>query len=408
MAKIFRLIAISTVFFMYACGDDNSNSVKPNVDDTPSCSSSKIDSSDDSAITATADSTAADSVAADSVAESSSSKKEKSSSSAEKVEYSSSDTDEPDAESSSDAAEPTAESSSSEEIESSSSEEQEPTLSEECVEMRSTQDKFIPLEDVFDCILPKEKVAFVIRHGERKKEDSGTTGDLNAQGKDQSSYLGKKMGAKSSEEFYYISTKSYRTLNTDVYISKGKGETFLDSATVFSKDSSYHFMKSEDYTEKWFVKNSTPGECKGVTSWAIFSIFAYDTTACSNDFYNVDERSKEFIDKHFMYDDIQNVTVVATHDKFITPFLISLTDRKIGFEAHEYVKKNGYDNDWNQGVFRHWPNYLAGVAIIVNENNERSFVPVKGLKTGYLGYHCDGTEEGYTCSKWEPDAPLVR
>ncbi|MCQ2123907.1 MAG: histidine phosphatase family protein [Fibrobacter sp.] len=383
----FLFLAAISAMLITACGE-SSNATEPKQDDSEEISSSSLEAKSSSSVKASS-------------ANSSSTAKEISSSSEEQNESSSSE------ESESSSSEETV-SSSSEEIESSSSEEPEPTLSEECLEMRSTQDKFIPLEDVFDCVLPKEKVVFVIRHGERKKEDSGTTGDLNAQGKDQSSYLGKKMGAKSSEEFYYISTKSYRTLNTDVYISKGKGETFLDSATVFSKDSSYHFMKSEDYTEKWFVKNSTPGECKGVTSWAIFSIFAYDTTACSNDFYNVDAKSKEFIDKHFMYDDIQNVTVVATHDKFITPFLISLTDRKIGFEAYEYVKKNGYDNDWNQGVFRHWPNYLAGVAIIVNENNERSFVPVKGLKTGYLGYHCDGTEEDYTCSKWEPDAPLVR
>ena len=386
MNRFLFLAAISATLIT-ACGE-SSNATEPKQDDSEEISSSSLEAKSSSSVKASS-------------ANSSSTAKEISSSSEEQNESSSSE------ESESSSSEETV-SSSSEEIESSSSEDAEPTLSAECLEMRSTQDKFIPLEDVFDCVLPKEKVVFVIRHGERKKEDSGTTGDLNAQGKDQSSYLGKKMGAKSSEEFYYISTKSYRTLNTDVYISKGKGETFLDSATVFSKDSSYHFMKSEDYTEKWFVKNSTPGECKGVTSWAIFSIFAYDTTACSNDFYNVDAKSKEFIDKHFMYDDIQNVTVVATHDKFITPFLISLTDRKIGFEAYEYVKKNGYDNDWNQGVFRHWPNYLAGVAIIVNENNERSFVPVKGLKTGYLGYHCDGTEEGYTCSKWEPDAPLVR
>lgn len=395
----FLFMAAFFAMSLVACGE-SSNATEPKQDDSEATLSS--DSNQESSSSDAASSSSEKKGPGKDKIKSSSSSTVSSSS------INSSSSEEPSETSSSDISEIESSSSEVEEPASSSSEDAEPTLSEACLEMRSTQDKFIPLEDVFDCVLPKEKVVFVIRHGERKKEDSGTTGDLNAQGKDQSSYLGKKMGAKSSEEFYYISTKSYRTLNTDVYISKGKGETFLDSATVFSKDSSYHFMKSEDYTEKWFVKNSTPGECKGVTSWAIFSIFAYDTTACSNDFYNVDAKSKEFIDKHFMYDDIQNVTVVATHDKFITPFLISLTDRKIGFEAYEYVKKNGYDNDWNQGVFRHWPNYLAGVAIIVNENNERSFVPVKGLKTGYLGYHCDGTEEGYTCSKWEPDAPLVR
>lgn len=272
--------------------------------------------------------------------------------------------------------------------------------------MRSTQDTFIPLEDVFDCILPKEKVVFVIRHGERNKDDDGSNGDLNRQGKSQSTYLGNQIATKSSEEFYYVSTKTPRTLNTNIYISKGKGETFLDSVTVFSKDSSYHYVKNEDYIEKWFMKNPNNSECKGVTSWARFTMFAYDTTACPNDFYNVDAKSIEFMDKHFKYNDIPNVTIAATHDKFIAPFLISLTDRKIGFEAHEYVKKNGYDNDWNQGVFKHWPNYLAGVAIIVNENDKRAFVPVKGLRTGYLGEHCPNNENEddlYICHKWEKD-----
>ncbi len=402
MVKISRLFAIFAAALICACGDDSPNTVKPNDGDISISSDSETDS------VAVSE---ADSVAVDSNKSSSSSKEqapnssesEISSSSEDEVSYSSAE--EGDSSSSSEGETSIAESSSSEEIESSSSEEVVATLSAECLEMRSTQDTFIPLEEVFDCVLPKEKVVFVIRHGERKKEDSGSDGDLNRQGKDQSTYLGKKIALKSSEEFYYISTKTPRTLNTNIYISKGKGETFLDSATVFSKDSSYHYVKSEEYTEKWYEKTSNDN-CAGVTSWARYAMFAYDTTACPDKFYNVDAKTREFIDKHFMYDGIPNVTMVATHDKFITPFLISLTDRKIGFEAHEYVKKNGYDNDWNQGVFKHWPNYLTGMAIIVNENNERSYVPVKGLKTGYLGEHCPNNENEddlYICHTWEKD-----
>ncbi|MCF0220773.1 MAG: hypothetical protein HUK19_00620 [Fibrobacter sp.] len=287
--------------------------------------------------------------------------------------------------------------------EESSSSEAVATLSAQCLEMRSTQDKFIPLEEVFDCVLPKEKLVFVIRHGERDKNATGTTGDLNKNGKSQSRYLGGKIALKTQEDFYYVSTKSYRTLNTNVYISKGKGETFLDSTTVFSKDTSFHYKRSEDFTDSWFVKESTD-KCDGVGSWARFTKFAYEPSACPDKFYNVDEKSKEIIDKHFMYKDIPNVTVVSSHDNFIAPFLISLTDRKIGLEAHEYVFPNHQYNEWNQNIFKHWPNYLAGVAIIVNENDERAFVPVKGLNTGYLGQHClTGKEDGYDCSMWEKD-----
>lgn len=419
--SVYKLVTISAMaaIFMTACSDSSSTKADAG-DDTPTLSSDSLDSTEQSSSSTSeklssaneenpvgTSSASQDSEPESDDAESSSSEKvadeTASSSSEEAVESSSSEAEEPT--SSSNEAEV---SSSSEIEESSSSEEAAPTLSEECLAMRSTQDQFIPLEDVFDCVLPKEKLVFVIRHGERDKSAEGTTGDLNENGKSQSFYLGEKIAPKSSEEFYYISTKTYRTLNTDIYISKGKGETFLDSATVFSKDSSYHFIKNDDFTEKWFVKNKDINNCDGVTSWARFTKFAYEPTACPDVFYDADEKTKEFIDTYFMYDNIPNVTIVATHDKFIAPFLISLTDRKIGFEAHEYVKKNGYDNDWNQGVFKRWPNYLAGVAIIVNENDERAYVPVKGLKTGYLGEHCPNNENEddlYICHKWEKDLP---
>lgn len=391
--------------FTVACSDDSS-ATKPEASDTEVISSDSQDPIEASSSSTAENPNSSEDKTQDpesSASEEGEEPEEDSSSSENVSDSSSSNADEGGEIESSSSEESVEPESSSAEAESSSSEEVVPTLSGECLEMRSTQDHFIPMEDVFDCVLPKEKLVFVIRHGERDKSADGTTGDLNSNGKSQSTYLGKQIAPKSQEAFYYISTKTYRTLNTDIYISKGKGETFLDSATVFSNDSSYHFVKNEDFTEKWFMKNPSNSECKGVTSWARFTMFAYDSTACPNDFYNAGEKSIEFIDAHFMYEDIPNVTVAATHDKFIAPFLISLTNRKIGFEAHEYVKKNGYDNDWNQGVFKHWPNYLTGVAIIVNENNERAFVPVKGLQTGYQGEHClNGDEEGYTCSRWEP------
>lgn len=97
-------------------------------------------------------------------------------------------------------------------------------------------------------------------------------------------------------------------------------------------------------------------------------------------FYNVDDKVKEIVKKYFEYDKMQNYTMVASHDQFVAPFLIAVTNRKIGLDFHNY--------GWNNTGFRHWPNYLSGVAIIVNSKNEVDYVPVKGLKTGYLGEHC--------------------
>ncbi|PWJ69973.1 MULTISPECIES: hypothetical protein [unclassified Fibrobacter] len=36
-------------------------------------------------------------------------------------------------------------------------------LSEACKTLRATKNEFVPLENVFDCVLPNEKVVFVSR-----------------------------------------------------------------------------------------------------------------------------------------------------------------------------------------------------------------------------------------------------
>lgn len=368
---------------------ENINESSSSAESESSSSEAGAESSNSENIIESSSSTESESSSSESNAESSSSENIIESSSSDESESSSSEES----------------SSSAEEISSSSSVVVE--LSQECKEMRKTQDHFIPLEDVFDCVLPDEKVVFVIRHGERWKDASGSTGDLNEYGKTQASYLGKKL-ASQNYEFNYMSTYVYRTMRTNILISQGKGEDFLTWDNVYGK-TARNYIISEDFTEKWFQKKDKVDKCAGIGSWARFTKMAYEPNACPDDFYNVDEKVEELINKHFMYNNIQKTTMVISHDQFLAPFLIAVTDRKIGLDAYNYVNANGYNNDWNQGVFDHWPNYLTGAAIIVNENNDRVFVPVRGLKTGYLGEHCpndanetdDSGKEIYTCKKWK-------
>jgi len=303
------------------------------------------------------------------------------------------------AESSSSVASSSSEASSSS-IASSSSEAE---LSQACKDMRATKDSFIPLENVFDCVRSNEKVVFVIRHAERWKDASGSTGDLNEFGQSQATYLGEKLA--SQQEFHYMSTYVFRTMRTNILISQGKGETFLNWDNVYGKNAP-NYIISDDFTEAWYQASSYNKDvkCDGVGSWAQYTKMAYEPNVCPSQFLDVDVRTKDIVDKHFMYNNIEKVTMVISHDQFLAPFLISVTDRKIGMDAYNYVYPNGQYNDWNQNVFKHWPNYLSGAAIIINENNERTFVPVRGLKTGYLGYHCpnnDNEDNLYTCRKWE-------
>ena len=296
-----------------------------------------------------------------------------------------------------------------------------------CKAIRSTRDRFVPLEDVLFCIRPDEKVVFIIRHAERDKDASGTTGDLNSKGESQATYLGQKL-AINKYDFNYMSTNAYRTMRTNVLISQGKGENFLTWDNVFDS-TAINYSYSNDFTEKWFEIPGSEANCAGIQSWAQYTLFAYVPDTCTERFYDVDTKVNEIIDKHFKYDSIGRATIVISHDQFVAPFLISVTDRKIGLDAYKYVtfdtlnvKDSSYvedvlyvkdtikvvQNNWNQNVFKHWPNYLAGAAIIINEKNQRTFIPVKGLKTGYLGYHCpyDSDEDDlYNCSKWEKDVP---
>lgn len=261
-----------------------------------------------------------------------------------------------------------AEQSSSSMVESSSS-------SATCEEIRSTKNDFVPVEAVLPCVKENEKVAFIVRHAERNVYESGTEDTLNANGVVQARTLGSKL--KAYPDFYYMHSYYIRTLETAYHIAEGKGQN-VDVFTRENSDGIVHEL-SEDLLSYWFVKDdSYVNVCAPMGSDAAFTKMAYevDDYYCSLAFYNAKERTLEFVRKYFTYNVMHDVTFAITHDYFIAPLVIAVTDGAIGMDYHNHYGDKYY-----------WPNFLSGAAIIVDNLDNVTMVAVKGNPSGRMLEH---------------------
>lgn len=219
------------------------------------------------------------------------------------------------------------------------------------------------------CVKSNEKVAFIIRHGERGS-DYSSTGRLNANGQKMAKNLGKRL--IEFPDFYYMHTSVYRAVETAFYVAIGKEQTISDTAKWYTTSDKYHAL-SEDFGGEFFTKNCG-SNCGCGTGWEDYAKMAYNVNACSNRFYNVDEKREEIVNKYFTYEIMHNITLMGSHDQFVAPFVISMTDRQMkNLNYHETRNDNN------------WINYLAGAAIIVDNENNVTYVPVRGHNSGYLG-----------------------
>lgn len=255
------------------------------------------------------------------------------------------------------------------------------SLSTECVNIRGTSDKFHQITDVINCVLPNEKVAYVIRHAERNKSSTGTEGRLNSNGRKQSLEFGKKLSQM--KDIYFMHTKVYRTMETVLKITEGKGQSFSETDIPFKQTIAEDHEQSADILDSYFIKDENKfNDCKGQHSWSwsAYSYFAYEekvSRECLQGFYDVDDRIDELIKNNFSYGKMHDITMAISHDQFLVPFIISVSNRKnidLRFHNHEN-EESRYD---------YWINYLTGVAIIINEKDERVIIPVTAMEDPYL------------------------
>ncbi|SHL08431.1 histidine phosphatase family protein [Fibrobacter sp. UWEL] len=255
--------------------------------------------------------------------------------------------------------------------ESSADAEQSSSSSATCEEIRSTKNDFVPIENVLPCVQENEKVAFIIRHGERNAGESGYDDTLNANGAEQARELGRRL--KDYSDFYFMHTDYLRTLETGYRIAEGKGQK-VEEFTRENCDSIVHEW-NDDLRYDWYLKDgSYMSMCASGNNMAAYTKMAYevDDYYCDLAFYNAKERTMEFVRNHFTYGKMHDITFAVTHDLFVAPLMISITDGEIGMDYYKY------------GDEYYWPNFLAGAAVIVDDQDNVTMVPVRGLSSGRM------------------------
>ena len=224
---------------------------------------------------------------------------------------------------------------------------------------------FTDIKDVYEGIKPNERVIFVLRHAERG-DDTSKSGSLTDNGKSQSEDVGKKL-TKFSEDFLLGGSEFKRAHQTVEYIAKGRGQQY-DVRDTFPQ------LNDDWYTFSQEANDKAKSDCN-CGGWELTSKYAYTGAYTSGDnaaFYALDERSVELIVDVLLakYNDpAQRFVVLSSHDKVMVPLVVYCTQGKVNLKKHDGGK---------------WLNYLAGVAIIIDELGNRRYVPVKGLDSAYM------------------------
>lgn len=213
---------------------------------------------------------------------------------------------------------------------------------------------FADIQAVYQSIQPNEKAVFILRHGEREPRVTKET-PLTEDGVEQSKSVGAKLIGQ--EEFSYLSTDFVRTKETCQNIAIGRGQASFpyDTSSIYT---SATYKKDK---EKFNEYNSLDGNNSNI----VISMWAY-TGEYSDAFYDIAETSESVIASTFQ--NLQNrITVICSHDDFLVPLIAYTSERKADLKVYETHK---------------WLNYLAGVAIIIDEKQNRRSYAVKGLESG--------------------------
>ena len=229
------------------------------------------------------------------------------------------------------------------------------------------------IADAFKSVRCNEKAVFVIRHGERDDADHTKLSPLTywenekadsiagqpTDGVRQAIAVGKKL--ISADEFTYTHTKYLRTEQTCFYINQGRGQATFphDSTEIYSI--SWFKKDSERYD---FYKDSTTNVRLVISGWAYDNLYA-------DAFYDLKEKSEEIIKTHIApdYASMNKFRVICSHDDFILPLSVFASNGKVNYRFHDPDS-------------RHWPYFLSGVAVIIDDKNQIRYVPFKGLGIG--------------------------
>jgi broad specificity phosphatase PhoE len=239
------------------------------------------------------------------------------------------------------------------------------SAAEQPAEVTLDKDGFATVADVYHSLAPTEKAVFIIRHSEREDAVTIET-ELTANGVKMAQDLGATL--KSDEEFSYITSGFVRTNETANNISKGRGEASLPK-----------LITNYDITGNWFLKISADslaqyGTALGMKGGSVelMSHWAYGEPY-ADVLYELEPKAEEFMQAVILKNlpKWKRVSIMVSHDIFVMPLAVFGSQKKVALKYYE---------DY------HWINYIAGLAIIADEQNNLRYIPVKGAESGVIDY----------------------
>ncbi len=238
-------------------------------------------------------------------------------------------------------------------------------------------DQFVDVGDIYKNIQCNEKVVFILRHAERQSF-TGSASTLTEDGFQAAIDAGKKLIGP--EPFKYIYSGMTRTKQTAMGVAAGRGEiTYTAEMGFDEEDVERLFVTSPEFVadtipelrDGWFLKDKDLRDVyikqDTITNVnMMYSAWVYDGKY-ADVFYDLEARSLELIGLMVKdYASMPKYTMVASHDQVLMPLTAWATNKQIDLKLHEITS-------------RKWLDYLAGVAIIINDKDEVRYVAARGM-----------------------------
>lgn len=231
-------------------------------------------------------------------------------------------------------------------------------------------DGFYDIGDVYKAAPATSKIAFVIRHSKREKNNLGQESTLTPIGIEMAQAAGAKL-AGGDETFYYTSTDFVRTKETCRNIAIGRGEAEPEIHVWDGINGGYFLTVPTDTLDALMSKRG--GSSRYIAQWAYGDPMSNNYVAQHSVgyFYDLFERGKQFIDEVVVANmpNWKRVSILATHDLLVLPLIVYVSNRTIDLKIYDSGK---------------WVNYLSGIAVIIDESGALTVLPIRGADTGYM------------------------
>ena len=235
-------------------------------------------------------------------------------------------------------------------------------------------DGFYDIGDVYKAVPKTSKIAFVIRHSKREKNNLGQESSLTPIGIQMAQNLGKKL--VSDEEFYYSSTNFLRTRATCENIAAGRGEATTPEVVTWDGINGGYFLTVPSDTLDALVSKKG-GNPKYISIYSYGESFVGKVPASVasivptyfHDFY---PRGNQFVNEVIVANmpSWKRVSILVSHDMLVEPLIAFVSNRTINLKTYT-------------SPFR-WVNYLSGIAVIVDEAGAVTALPVRGDEVGWM------------------------